>query len=344
MYKLGQLAALLNAKLVGDENAEIRSVAGLDHAGEFDLTFLGSAKFRRFVKTSKAGAIIVSEANAGAVPGNKLIADNPYLCFARAVAVLNPEPALVAGCHPSAVVDKSSVIAATAQIGANVYIAANCQIADDVYIGAGCVIEEGVTIAKSTRLLANVTVCKYCQIGANGIIHPGVVIGADGFGFANDAGRWIKIAQIGKVVIGDDVEIGANTTIDRGALSDTVIGNGVKLDNLIQIGHNVKIGEHTAIAAQTGIAGSTTIGSYCAIGGQVGIVGHIEIVDRVIITATSWVAQSISEPGSYSSGTPLEPTRNWHRNFARFKKLDNMAKRLNEVEMRLNQDLNKSKE
>lgn len=344
MITLGKLASLLGVEWVGDENTPIRSVAGLDHAGKSDLTFLGSAKFRHHLKTSQAAAIIVKSSDVADVPGNALISENPYLCFAKALAFLYPEAPLESGIHPSAVVDASCDIAASAQICANVCIAANCQIADDVYIGPGCVIESGVSIGPATRLLANVSIGKGCRIGTRGVIHPGAVIGADGFGFANENGRWIKIAQIGSVLIGDDVEIGANTTIDRGAIGDTVIANGVKLDNLIQIAHNVKIGENTAIAAQTGIAGSTVIGSYCAIGGQVGIVGHLKIADRVTITATSLVSQSITESGSYSSGTPLQPTRNWHRNFARFKKLDNMAKRLNEVEMRLNQELNKSQE
>jgi len=344
MYTLEQLATLLGAQLKGDKDIQIHSLAGLDQAGESDLTFLGSSKFRQHLKSCKAAAVIVRAADAEAVSGNALIVDNPYLCFAKALSLFYPTPIAKGGIHPSAVVDDSSDIAASAQIAANVTVAANCQIADGVYIGPGCVIEEGVVIGKNTRLDANVTICKNSRIGMNSIIHPGVVIGSDGFGFANDNGRWIKIAQIGRAIIGDDVEIGANTTIDCGAMGDTVIGNGVKLDNLIQVGHNVKIGEHTAIAAQTGIAGSTVIGSYCAIGGQVGIVGHLTIADKVTITATTWVTQSILEAGSYSSGTPMEPTRNWHRNYARFKKLDNMAKRLNEVEMRLNQETNKSKE
>jgi len=344
MFTLGQLAGLLGATLKGDESVEIYSLAGLDQAGESDLTFLGSSKFRHHLKNCRAAAVIVKADDAELVSGNALVVDNPYLCFAKALSLFHPLPAVVGGKHPSAVVDDSCRIAETAQISANVVIAANCQIADGVFIGPGCVLENGVSIGKNTRLVANVTVCHDCQIGDNGIIHPGAVIGADGFGFANDKGRWIKIAQIGKVIIGDDVEIGANTTIDRGAMGDTIIGNGVKLDNLIQIAHNVKIGDHTAIAGQAGVAGSAEIGSYCAIGGQVGVVGHINITDKVTITATSFVTQSISEPGSYSSGVPLEPTRNWHRNFARFKKLDNMAKRLNDVEMRLNQETNKLKE
>jgi len=344
MYTLEQLAERLGVAYVGDKNTQLHSVAGLDQAGASDLTFLGSSKFRHYLKSSKAGAIIVRPADADQVEGNALIADNPYLCFAKALSVMFPEPVLVAGTHASAVVNSKCRIAKQVQIEAHVYIGPDCEIADDVYIGPGCVIEEGVKIGKGSRLIANVTIRKFCEIGCRAIIHPGAVIGADGFGFVNDAGRWIKIAQIGKVVIGDDVEIGANTTIDRGAIGDTVIGDGVKLDNLIQVAHNVKIGESTAIAAQTGIAGSTKIGSHCAIGGQVGIVGHIQIADKVTITAKSLVSQSIKESGSYSSGTPLEPTRNWHRNFARYKKLDNMAKRLKDVEMRLSQESNHSKE
>lgn len=344
MYSLGQLASLVGAKLIGDPEVRIASIAGLDQATENDISFLSSAKFRRYLKSSRAAAVIVSEADIDAVRGNALVVADPYLCFARVTALLYPEPALQPGVDATACVDSNCDIDSSAQIAAQAVIGPGCQIGKDVYIGPGCVLENNVSIGEGTRLVANVTVRKACRIGKRCILHPGAVIGADGFGFANEKGKWIKIAQIGTVVIGDDVEVGANTTIDRGALGDTVIADGVKLDNLIQVAHNVKIGEHTAIAAQTGIAGSTEIGSYCAIGGKVGIVGHLKITDRVTVTAMSLVTNSISEPGSYSSGVPAHPSGSWHRNFARIKKLDNMAKRLKRVEMRLDQESNKSQE
>jgi UDP-3-O-[3-hydroxymyristoyl] glucosamine N-acyltransferase len=211
-------------------------------------------------------------------------------------------------------------------------------IAEGCEIGPGCVIGVDAEVGKDTKLIANVTLCHQVKIGSNVILHPGVVIGADGFGLAVDEGRWIKVPQVGTVLIGDDVEIGANTTVDRGAIEDTVIGKGVKLDNLIQIGHNVHIDDHTAIAACTAIAGSTRIGKHCAIGGCVGIVGHLEITDNVTITGMSHVSQAITEPGVYSSGTPLEENNKWHRNFIRLKQLDEMARRLRKMEKQINQD------
>ena len=217
-------------------------------------------------------------------------------------------------------------------------IAAGCDI------GPGCVIGKGVEIAENTRFIANVTVCHGTKIGRRVILHPGVVIGADGFGLARDGERWYKVPQIGGVILGDDVEIGANTTVDRGAIEDTVLEEGVKLDNLIQIGHNVFIGAHTAIAACTAIAGSARIGKHCAIGGCVGIVGHLEIADNVTITGMSHVSQAITKPGVYSSGTPLEENSKWHRNFVRLKQLDEMARRLKSVEKKIDSGSDGSEE
>jgi UDP-3-O-[3-hydroxymyristoyl] glucosamine N-acyltransferase len=239
------------------------------------------------------------------------------------------------GIHASAVVDATSQIHAEAAVAANCVIEAGAVVAADCQIGPGCVIGKNVTIGAGSRLHANVTLCHDVQIGCRVILHPGVVIGADGFGLADNNGEWVKVPQIGTAIIANDVEVGANTTIDRGAVGDTLIGNGVKLDNLIQIGHNVQIGEHTAIAACTAVAGSARIGKHCAIGGCVGIVGHLEIADNVTITGMSHVSQAIPHKGVYSSGTPLEENAKWHRNFIRLKQLDDMARRLKKLEKQL---------
>jgi len=333
---LGELAKRLGAQLKGDAGCEIYRVAPLNNAGEGDITFLHNAKHRRFMKTTSASAIIVNESSEADLPGNGLIVDNPHLAYVKVVEWLNPVHQASPGIHPSATVDPESQIHPDAHIGPQCVIEAGAVVAKDCEIGPGCVVGRNAEIGEASRLIANVTICHGVKIGSRAILHPGVVIGADGFGLANENGRWLKIPQVGTVVLGDDVEIGANTTVDRGAIEDTVIGNGVKLDNLIQIGHNVHIGDHTAIAACTAIAGSAIIGKHCAIGGCVGIVGHLEIADNVTITGMSHVSQAISEPGVYSSGTPLEENKKWHRNFIRLKQLDDMARRLKVIEKQLN--------
>jgi len=251
--------------------------------------------------------------------------------------LLYPEEVPDTGIHSSVVIGDNCTIAMSARIAAQVFIGANVQIGDNVVIGPGCIIENDVKIGADSRLMSNVTLCRKVIIGQRVRIHPGVVIGADGFGIANDNGNWLKIPQVGKVIIGDDVEIGANTTIDRGAIDDTIISNGVKLDNQIQIGHNVFIGEHTVIAGCVGISGSTRIGSHCAIGGGTGIAGHIEITDGVQLTGMSMVTKSIMAAGTYSSGIPVEPTREWHRNVVRYRQLDKLNDKLKQLEAKLNQ-------
>jgi UDP-3-O-[3-hydroxymyristoyl] glucosamine N-acyltransferase len=257
------------------------------------------------------------------------------VAFAYVAGWLYADDAIPAGIHSSATIDPDCQIHKTASVAAQCVVEAGAVIGAECHIGPGCVIGKDVKIAEHTRLLANVTIYHGSQIGKRVILHSGVVIGADGFGLANDDGRWVKVPQVGKVVLGDDVEVGANTTIDRGAIDDTVIGAGVKLDNLIQVGHNVHIGDHTAIAACTAVAGSTHIGKGCAIGGCVGIVGHLEIADNVTITGMSHVSQSIPEAGVYSSGTPLEKNAQWHRNFIRLKQLDDMSRRLKKLEKQM---------
>lgn len=307
----------VSARLEGDENCEIDSVAGFTHASKGAITFLANSRDKKLLLDSAASAVLVQESALAQLPMHAVVVDNPHVAFAHVAAWLYEDIDIAAGIHASATIDPASQVDKTASIAAQCVIEAGAVIAAHCHIGPGCVIGKNVHIAEQARLSANVTICHSSQIGKRVILHPGVVIGADGFGLANDDGQWVKVPQVGKVVLGDDVEVGANTTIDRGAIDDTVIGNGVKLDNQIQVGHNVHIGDDTAIAACTAVAGSTRIGRACAIGGCVGIVGHLEITDNVTITGMSHVSQSITEAGVYSSGTPLEKNAQWHRNFVR---------------------------
>lgn len=329
---LGELADMLGGVVHGDSNCVVRSVASLQSAGPGDITFLANNHYRAHLAATKASAVILSSKYRDDCAVSALVVSNPYAAYARTAQLLYPANPVAPGIDPSARVGKGAVISDSAAVGAHAVIADGARIGERVQIGPGSVIEGDADIGADTRLIANVVVREGTRIGQRVLIHPGVVIGSDGFGFAQDEGKWIKIPQLGYVVIGDDVEIGSNTTIDRGALDDTVIEHGVKLDNQIQIAHNVHIGAHTAIAGCTGIAGSTRIGAHCAIGGGVGIIGHLEIADEVQITAMTLVAQSITERGSYSSGTPLEGSRSWRKNYVRMKQLDEMAKRLQELE------------
>ena len=335
----------LPARLEGDEACAISAVAGFTHAKQGAITFLANPRDTKLLLDSRASAVLVQESALDQLPMPAIIVDNPHVAFAHVAAWLYTDEDIPAGIHPSATIHPECKIDQTASIGAQCVIEAGAVIGPLCRIGPACVIGKNVRVDEQTCLSANITVCHDSQIGKRVILHPGVVIGADGFGLANDAGRWVKVPQVGKVRIGDDVEVGANTTIDRGAIDDTVIGIGVKLDNLIQIGHNVHIGDHTAIAACTAVAGSTRIGKGCAIGGCVGIVGHLEIADNVTITGMSHVSQSISEAGVYSSGTPLEKNAQWHRNFVRLKQLDDMSRRLKKLEKQLgaNEHLDETK-
>lgn len=336
VWTLSALAAQVNGRLIGAADHPITSVGTLQHAGADAVSFLANSKYRKFLKSTEAGAVIVNVADADVVNGNAIVVDDPYVAYAKIAALLYP-PVRVAqpGIHASAVVDNNAQIAATAAIGAQCYIAAGVNIADNVQIGPGCIIEHDVSIAAGSILVARVTLCRGVSVGERAKIHPGVVIGADGFGIALDQDHWINVPQVGSVRIGNDVEIGANTTIDRGAIEDTVIGNGVKLDNQIQIGHNVIIGEHTVIAGCAGIAGSTRIGKHCAIGGGACIAGHIEICDGVQLTGMSMVTKAITEPGVYSSGIPVEPTREWHKNVIRYRQMDKLQTRVKALETQL---------
>ena len=336
-YRLGELAERLGAGLRGDPDILIERVAALDAAGPRDVTFLSNRRYRPYLKDTRAGAVILPSRFADACPVPALVLDNPYLGYARAAALLFPPPEAAPGVAASAVVDPSAEVARDASIGAHCVVEAGASVGAGSSLGPGSFLGRNSSIGPGGRIAARVAICENVTIGARAVIHPGVVIGADGFGLANDGGVWVKIPQLGGVRIGDDVEVGANTTIDRGALEDTVIEDGVKLDNLIQIGHNVRIGAHTAIAAGVAVGGSARIGSRCTIGGAASIAGHLEIADDVHITATSAVPKSIGRAGVYSSGMPARENRIWRRNVARLGQLDGMAQRLRALERKLDE-------
>ena len=325
---LGEIVAQLGGEAVGDPGTRLSGVATLDSAGPEHIAFLANPKYRARLATTRAGAVILGRGDRDAATMPRIVSDNPYAYYARTVALFHPEEPPKPGIHPFAQIDASSNVDAHAEIGAFVVIGSGCTVSAGARIGAHCVLGNGVSVGEGTRLYPRVTVYDGCSIGARCILHSGVVIGADGFGQARDAGRWVKIPQVGGVRIGDDVEVGANTTIDRGALDDTVIGEGVKLDNQIQIGHNVVIGAHTVIAGCTGISGSVTIGRDCLIGGGVGITGHLSIADGVTISGFSFISKSITAPGTYTSGMPQMPHSEWLRNAAHLRRLDELWKKL----------------
>ena len=325
-FSLGELAVRFGCTLKGDPDLRVTRVATLESASSDAITFLANPKYRKFLAQTRAGAVVVEPRLADAAPGAALLSTNPYATYARIAAVLHPVTGATAGIHPSAVVDASAHIDASAAIGARVVIEAGVHIGARAVIGPGCVIMRGARVGADTRLVASVTLCAEVVVGERCILHPGAVIGGDGFGLAPDRGEWIRVPQVGTVIIGNDVDIGANTTVDRGAIDNTVIGDGVKLDNQIQIAHNVQIGEHTVIAGCAGISGSAVIGKRCMIGGMVGVAGHLTICDDVVLTGKSFVSGSIRKPGYYSSGLPIDETPRFRKNAARFGRLDELAR------------------
>lgn len=335
MFRLDELVARLGGEIVGDRSTRLRRVAAPEQAGEGDLAFLAQRKFLARLQQSRASAIIVAPELQPLLDGrNCIVAADPYLYFARAAQLFNPLAAVRAGIHPLAAV--AVELPPTVEVGPGATIEEGVQIGDHVVIGAGSHVGRGSRIGAGTRLAPRVTILHDCVLGTNCIVHSGAVIGSDGFGFARERDQsWVKIPQTGRVLIGDEVEIGANTTIDRGALDDTVIGSGCKLDNQIQIAHNVRIGEHTAIAGCVGIAGSTQIGARCMIGGQAGITGHLRICDDVVISAGTLVSKSINRPGIYTANLPLQPHAEWMRNFAHLRHLDALHTRLRALEQTL---------
>ncbi len=326
-FTLREIVARLGGEAVGEATAPLTGVATLDSAGPSDIAFLANPRYRSRLAATRAGAAIVGRGDRDAASLPRIVCDNPYAYYARTVALFHPEPEVVPGVHPSAQVDPSARVDPGAQVGAYAVVGARTVVGRGACLGAHASVGADAAIGESTRLHPGVVVYDRCRIGARCIVHSGAVIGADGFGMARDAGRWIKIPQVGAVRIGDDVEIGANTTIDRGALDDTVIEEGVKLDNQIQVAHNCVIGAHTVIAGCTGISGSVTIGRNCMIGGGVGIVGHLSICDHVTISGMTLVAKSITRPGTYTSGLPMMPHAQWLRNAALLRRLDRIAGR-----------------
>ncbi len=333
----GDIANKLGVSLVGDKSVEITHVAPLYRAGAQSLTFINHSRFIPQLQSTGASLVILKPEWALHNSNASIIVDNPYAYYARAATILYPRERPSTGIHPSAVIAPSATISGQVSVGVNSSIADGVSIGKGVVIGAGCRISENVRIGDNTVLRGNVVVEHECQIGQQCLLQSGVVIGSDGFGYAQDNGQWVPIPQVGRVLIGDRVEIGANTTIDRGALDDTVIEEGVILDNQIQVAHNVCIGKNTAIAGCVGIAGSAKIGQRCTIGGASTVLGHLEIVDDVHINAMSLVASSIKQPGCYSSSTPHDEANQWRKNFARFRHLDKMAKRLKAVEKKSQQ-------
>ncbi len=321
-FSLGELAVRFGLTLRGEPDLTVRSVATLSRAESGSLSFLANSRYRRQLETTRATAVLVNAEDAAHCSVAALVDPNPYLAYARIAALMHPEARPAPGIHPSAVVSSGAHIAASASIGPLVVVEDDAQIGERVLIGPGCIVQRAAWVGADSVLLSRVNLYPQVTVGQRCILHAGAVVGADGFGFALNSGTWVKVPQVGSVRIGDDVEIGANTTIDRGAIDDTVVENGVKLDNQIQVGHNVIIGAHTAIAACTGISGSTVIGQRCMIGGMVGFAGHLTIADDVVVTGCSLVSASIKKPGSYSSGMPTVETRVWRRMVAHLRRLD----------------------
>jgi UDP-3-O-[3-hydroxymyristoyl] glucosamine N-acyltransferase len=330
-FTLGELAEFLGAELVGQADYLVNGLATLASAQAHHVSFLANNQYAAKLPECLAGAIIMHPSQADTYLGNKLLVGHPYLAYARLSAYFVPT-VTYSDIHASATIDASAVIGVAVAIGPGAVIGQDVCLGDHVQIGANTVIGKGCVVGDYSRLAANVTLYHGVILGQRNIVHSSVVIGADGFGFAKDGDEWVKIHQLGGVVISDDVEIGAGTTIDRGALGDTKIGHGVKLDNQVQIAHNVELGDHTAIAGCTAIAGSTKLGKHCTIAGACGITGHLQLTDGVHVTAMSLVTHSLNQVGAYSSGTSLDDNHRWRRNAVHFKQLDNMDKRLKQLE------------
>jgi len=334
-FALDELALHLGGRVLGDGKTRVFQVASLASAAPGDLAFLANPRFKKDLANSRASAAIIgrkSQVSEG--PGNYILADDPYLSFARAAQLLNPVQRLPSGIHPSACVETD--IPESTSVGPGAWIGPGAVIGENVMIGAGCRIGAGSQLGEGCLLHPGVTVYQDCHVGKRAVIHSGAVIGADGFGFARERnGCWVKIPQIGRVLIGDDVEIGANTTIDRGALDDTFIADGVIIDNLVQVAHNVHIGAHTAIAGCVGIAGSTRIGERCLLGGAAMIIGHLEICDDVTVSAGTMISKSIREPGVYTGNMPQQAHADWLKNFSHVRHLEEMADKIRGLEKRL---------
>jgi UDP-3-O-[3-hydroxymyristoyl] glucosamine N-acyltransferase len=326
---LRDIIAALGGEAIGEVETPLAAVGTIEGATKNQITFLANAKYRAALASTNAGAVIVANKDRDITAKPRIVAANPYAYFARLAQLFSPVVAHPGGVHDSAVVHPGAVIAASASVAEFVSIGAGATIGERVHIGAGSVIGEHVSIGADSVIAARVAVYPRCRVGARAVIHSGVVIGADGFGFApdfqNDNGGWVKIPQTGRVIIGDDCEIGANTTIDRGAIDDTVIGNDVKLDNQVQVAHNCTIGDHTVISGCVGIAGSTKIGKRVMVGGAAGFTGHLSVCDGAVISAMTLVTKSITEPGVYTGVMPQMKHEDWLKNIAHLRRLDKLA-------------------
>jgi UDP-3-O-[3-hydroxymyristoyl] glucosamine N-acyltransferase len=334
-YPLSRLQALLGGEIRGDGDKILQGVASLDEAGPGHLSFVVGAKHLAAARASAAGALIAPAALAAQLDRDMLVTERPHAAFARAATLFHPEPELRPGIHASAVVDPSASVDPSAEIGPHVTIGAHSRIGASTRIGPHCAVAENVEIGRDCRFFPSATVYSGCRIGDRVTLHAGCVIGSDGFGLAWEGDAWLKVPQVGRVTIGDDVEIGANTTIDRGALDDTVIEDGVKIDNLVQIAHNCRVGAHSAIAGCAGIAGSTRIGKHCLIGGAAMILGHIDICDGVTVSGASFIGKSIKTPGVYTSTQPQMPHDEWLKNAAQLRHLADMRERIRALEKKL---------
>ena len=334
-FRLADIVKQFGGELIGDAETRIERVAALGFAASGDITFVAQAKYLAQLRETRAAAVIVTPEARDATNLPRIVSHNPYAYFAKVSTLLNPPAAFEPGIHKSAVVARSAIVSELASIGPWVVIGKGAQIEDKAVIGAGCFIGDGACIGAYTHVQANVTIHHQCRLGRRCIVHSGAVIGCDGFGLAQEDGVWKKIPQMGRVLIGDDVEIGANTTIDRGALEDTIIEEGVKLDNQIQIAHNVFIGAHTAIAACAGIAGSARIGCHCALGGASMIYGHITIADHVTVSAGTLVMKSLPQAGTYTGVYPFSTHQRWLKTAAQLRQIDDLAQRVRALETAL---------
>jgi UDP-3-O-[3-hydroxymyristoyl] glucosamine N-acyltransferase len=335
VYTLAQLANYLGARLRGPEGLPVRGIGTVSTAAGDEICFLADKRHSEQLAHSVAAAIMLTEQMASMTERPILICDSPYLAYARVSQLFDTTPLPEPGTHPSAAVHPDARIAAGVSIGANCVVEQDVVLAAGAVVGACSVVGQRSRLGENSRLCANVTLYHDVTVGKNCTIHSGVVIGADGFGFAPDQERWERIAQNGGVVVGDGVSVGANTTIDRGAIGDTVIEDGVIIDNLCQIAHNVRIGRFSGLAGTCGIAGSTTIGAHCTFAGGAGAVGHIQIADGVHVTARTVITKSIREKGSWSAGTPTMPSADWRRAAVRFTQLDRLVQRVAALEQKL---------
>ncbi len=329
---LEELAQNFNLEFSGIKNKKVSGVATLEKANNTQLSFLANSKYTSQLTKSNAGIVVLSENHSDLFSGNKIITTDPYLAFAKISTLFQESQINYSGIHPTAVIAKTATIGEGVVVGPYTIIGENSNIESDTVLEARVTIGNNCHIGKNCLIKPGVVISSACHIGDRSILHPGCIIGADGFGLARDKDGWIKVPQLGAVNIGDDCEIGANTTIDRGTLDDTVLENDVRLDNQIQIAHNVHIGQHTVMAGCSAVAGSTKIGKNCLIGGGVGVIGHLEVCDNVTLQSMALVTRSIKKPGSYSSVSPLQETSQWRKSAVRIKQLDKIARKLNKLE------------